>query len=98
MVEALAVRQALAVTRDKDFKSIILASDCIYQIQKIQARGIDRSSVGTMVGDIKRLSIVFSSRSCKHVRHLCNGAVHNLARSFELSFCELFIDEILECI
>jgi hypothetical protein len=67
MAEALAARQALAITTDKDFKSIILASDCIYLIQKIQARGIDCSSVGTMVGDIKRLSTVFSLRSCKHV-------------------------------
>jgi hypothetical protein len=91
LAEAMAVRQALAIARYKDFMSIVLASDRLSLTQKIQATGTDRSSVGTVVGDIKRLAAEFPPYFFKHVNRLCNSAAaHNLARSFELSLCKLF--------
>jgi hypothetical protein len=81
MAEAVAVRQALTVAMDKEFTSIVLASDYLSLVQKIQANGVD-----TVVGNVKRLAGGFSSCSFKHVNRLCNGATHILARSFEPSF------------
>jgi hypothetical protein len=98
LAEAVAVRQALATAGDKGFTDIVLASDCLPLIQKIQTAGMDRSGVGTVVGDIKRFATMFSLCSFKHVNRLCNGDAHILARCFEPSLCKLFVYVIPEMI
>ncbi|KAM0871325.1 hypothetical protein ACQ4PT_039455 [Festuca glaucescens] len=45
LAEAMAVRRALVVTRDKGFRDVILASDCLSVIQRIDASERDGSSV-----------------------------------------------------
>jgi hypothetical protein len=75
--EAIAVRQALLITRDKGFQKIILMSDCLSLIQRILSPGMDRLVVGTVVGDIKSLATEFSTVSFKHIgrkimsQHIC---------------------------
>jgi hypothetical protein len=85
LAEAVAVRRALASAGDMGFT---LASDCLPLIQKIQTAGMDRSGVGTVVGDIKRFATMFSLCSFKHI----------LARCFDPSLCKLFVDVIPEMI
>jgi hypothetical protein len=92
--EALAVRQAMEITRENGIQKIVLASDCQSLILKIQAPLPDRSEVGSLVGDIKRLSLSFLSCSFVHVGRLCNIAAHKLARSKEPSD---FIRDELSC-
>jgi hypothetical protein len=77
------------------FKSIVFA--CLSLIQKIQASGMNRSGVGTVVGNIKRLSAVFSSWSFKHVSRLCNGIAHSFSSFFKPSLCKLLVAVIAEC-
>jgi hypothetical protein len=50
--------------------------------------------VGTMVGDIKRLTSGFLSCSFMYVSRLCNVTAGKLARSKEPSVCKLYLDEI----
>jgi hypothetical protein len=77
LAEAIAVRQALSITRDKGFQKIILMSDCLSLIQRILSPGMDRLVVGTVVGDIKSLATEFSTVSFKHIgrkimsQHIC---------------------------
>jgi hypothetical protein len=74
LAEAVAVRQALSTAGDKGFTDNVLASDCLPL--KIQTAGMERSGVGTVVGDIKRFATMFSRCSFKHVNRLCNGATY----------------------
>lgn len=92
--EAVAVRHGLEIARAKGFQKIILASDCQSIILKIQATVVDRSMVGTVVGDIRKLASGFLSCSFMYVSRLCNVAAHKLARSKEPSVCKLYTDEI----
>jgi hypothetical protein len=94
--EDLAMRQALVITKDNGFVDIVIAPDCLWLIQKVNSLAMDRSAVGTMVGDIKRLASGFTRCSFKHVHRSLNVAAHVLARSYELSFCKIFIGVIPE--
>jgi hypothetical protein len=58
----------------------------------------DRTLVGSLVGDIQRLASEFFVCSFKHVGRKLNGAAHILARSSELSKCNLSFDVIPDCI
>jgi hypothetical protein len=62
----MAMRNTLAVTSDKGFQDIIVISDCLSLIQRITDRERDRSSIGTVVGDIKHLASGFYSCIFKH--------------------------------
>jgi hypothetical protein len=98
LAEALAVRRALALTREKGFRNIILESDCLSLIQKITASEKDRSPVGSVVGDIRSLASEFAICSFKHVGRKLNVAAHTLARCSEPSTCNLSFDVIPDCI
>jgi hypothetical protein len=92
LAEAIAVRQAMLITRDKGFQKIILMSDCLSLIQRIVSPGMDRSVVGTMVGDIKSLATEFSTVSFKHIGRKNNVAAHLLDRSSETTLCFFSFD------
>jgi ribonuclease HI len=77
LAEAIAVRQAMVVTRDNGFHHIILASDCLAVIQKISSKARDRSLVGSVIGDIKRLATEFDSCVFQHVGRKLNGVAIN---------------------
>ena len=59
LVEAMDVRWAMEVTRDKGLTNIRLVSDCLSLIQRIKAPERDRSDVGAVMSDIKRLATGF---------------------------------------
>jgi ribonuclease HI len=56
LAEAMAVRRALAIAKERGFQYIILASDCLSLMQRIQAKAMDHSVVGVVVRDIKFLA------------------------------------------
>jgi hypothetical protein len=66
MAEALAIRGALSTVLSNRFKDIVLASDCLSMIQRIQSPLFDRSEVGVLVSDIKLLAAKFNTCSFKH--------------------------------
>ena len=98
LAEATAARRALEVSKDKGFRCISLASDCLSLIQRIRSHSMDRSPVGSVVGDIKRLASEFDICSFKHVVRSSNGAAHVLARSSLLSSCNFYFDVVPDCI
>ena len=59
---------------------------------------MDRSPVGSVVGDIKRLATEFTVCSFKHIGWKLNVAAHLLARSSKLNFCNFYFDCVPECI
>ncbi|KAK1615141.1 hypothetical protein QYE76_020658 [Lolium multiflorum] len=59
MAEALAIRRALSVSKERGFQKIILVSDCLSLIQRISSTARDRSTLGIIVGDIKTLKTDF---------------------------------------
>jgi ribonuclease HI len=98
MAEALAIRGALSTVLSNGFKDIVLASDCLSMIQRIQSSLFDRSAVGALVSDIKLLAAKFNTCSFKHYGRKINQAAHILAHSCENSVCNISFDVIPECI
>ena len=81
MVEALAVRRAVYLAHDGHFSDVIFASDCLPLVQRLNSSVHDRSSIGSVVADIKYATSVFGSVIFKHVRRHLNVAAHLLAKS-----------------
>lgn len=83
VAEALAVRQALVLAKNAGFQKIQVASDCLTLINKLQGTGLDRSSIGAIVQDIKSAATKFLACDFNHVKRCCNEAAHVLAKSAE---------------
>ncbi|KAI4995184.1 hypothetical protein ZWY2020_035087 [Hordeum vulgare] len=98
LAEAMAARRALEVSRDNGFRCISMASDCLTLIQRIRSSSMDRSLVGSVVGDIKRLASEFDICSFKHVGRSSNVMAHVLARRSMLSSCNFYFDVVPECL
>ena len=98
IAEAVAIRNALMVSKDNGFNDIILLSDCLSIIQRILSPVRDRSSVGSVVSDIKKLATGFSTCSFKHCGRTLNVAAHTLARNSEANSCNISLNVIPECI
>uniref|UniRef100_A0A8R7P8F8 Reverse transcriptase zinc-binding domain-containing protein n=1 Tax=Triticum urartu TaxID=4572 RepID=A0A8R7P8F8_TRIUA len=81
LAESWALRQAVILARDEGLTSVIFASDCLSLVQRVNSSSIDRSEVGVVVSDIKRLVACFSSVSFCHVKRSLNAAAHILARA-----------------
>jgi hypothetical protein len=79
----MAIREALLLAENIKAQYIEVASDCLSVINKLQQPGLDRSSTGAIVYDIKFRTTKFLSCSFKHVNRLCNRAAHVLAKSAE---------------
>ena len=61
---------------------IIIASDCESLIKKLQSRVTDRSNIGIIIEDIKKVVCTSTvAFSFIHVNRYCNKAAHVLARS-----------------
>jgi ribonuclease HI len=98
LAEALALRRAMEITRERGHDRVIFASDCLSLIQRISSAGPDRSPVGSVVLDIKRLVESFSSATFRHVNRSLNEAAHILARTCDVS-SQGFISSLApECI
>ena len=83
VAEAMALRQALFLARERGMQRIMVASDCLSLINKIKEPNLDRSPTGAIVHDIKNWATKFMSCRFTHVYRSCNLAAHTLARSAE---------------
>jgi hypothetical protein len=61
LAEALACRRGLNLDRDEGFSKVMVASDCLSLVLRLQSAAKDRSGVGTVVADIKNLAASFFS-------------------------------------
>uniref|UniRef100_A0ACD5ZYS9 Uncharacterized protein n=1 Tax=Avena sativa TaxID=4498 RepID=A0ACD5ZYS9_AVESA len=98
MAEAIAVRRALTISRERSFQRIVLVSDCLALIQRISSPVRDRSILGTVVGDIKALKMDFQSCLFRFSSRKTNVVAHKLARSSEPLVCKFSVDVIPEFI
>uniref|UniRef100_A0ACD5VMN9 Uncharacterized protein n=1 Tax=Avena sativa TaxID=4498 RepID=A0ACD5VMN9_AVESA len=98
LAEAIAVRRALSITRDKGFQKLILLTDCLSLIHRILSSEKDRSAVGTVVSDIKCLATDFSTVSFRHIGRKLDVAAHLLARSSVATLCNFSFDALPESI
>jgi ribonuclease HI len=85
LAEALALRRAMEIARERGHDKIIFASDCLSLIQRISSARPDRSPVGSVVLDIKELAMGFSSVAFRHVNRSLNEAAHVLARTCDVN-------------
>jgi ribonuclease HI len=92
IAEALALRRALALARDEGFDKLVIASDCLSVVQRVNSSEVDRSMVGVVIQDIKALASGFSSVSFNHVYRPFNVSAHTLARSAEHLVSVIFTD------
>lgn len=90
LAEALAIRRALGLAKEEGLQHIVMASDCLTVIRRIQTSGRDRSGVGCVIEDIKKLASTFVLCSFMHVNRLSNLAAHSLAQNAELSTCTVY--------
>jgi hypothetical protein len=80
LAEALVVRKAALFALDEGFSKIIIASDYLSVIQRINSSVTDRSPYGIVIEDIKVISRRFTSCGFHHVLRVLNVAPHRLAR------------------
>ena len=98
LAESWALRQAVILARDEGLTSAIFASDCLSLVQRVNSSSIDRSEVGVVVSDIKRLVACFSSVSFCHVNWPLNVVAHKLVRSCEFASSKVVYYCTPECI
>jgi hypothetical protein len=67
-------------------------------IQRIPSQVKGRSSLGTVIGDIKTLATDFESRSFNFSGHKTNVVAHTLARCAESLVCNIFVGVVPELI
>jgi hypothetical protein len=95
---ALAVRHALMVAKDHGVKRVALVSDCMSLIQHINSRIQDRSSAGSVIGDIKSLATDFETCSFRFSSRNSNVVAHKLARSAKSLVSNISVGVIPELI
>jgi hypothetical protein len=98
LAESWALHCAVSLARDEGLVSVVFASDCLSLVQRITSSTNDRSEVGAVVGDIKRLTTSFSSVSFGHVRRALNVAAHILSRSCEFAVSRVVSYSTPDCI
>jgi hypothetical protein len=95
LAEALAVRCALKFIFDQSWKKVIIALDCLNLVRKLRAKGMDRSHVGAIVQDIKKMADNLEEISFVYDSRCCNQAAHILARSVEqTTSSSVWLDEV----
>ena len=85
MAEVLALRSALSFAVEEGFGRLLMASDCLSVIQRVSSSEVDRSALGAVTEDIKRLACLAPSCSFIHVFRGANALAHYLARACEYS-------------
>jgi hypothetical protein len=98
IAEALAMRRALTLACEEGFDKVIVASDCLSLVLRINDSTVDQSQVDVVVQDIKALSSEFSIVSFIHAGRQCNVAAHTLARSAEQFVSFISRNSIPDCI
>jgi ribonuclease HI len=98
LAEAIAVRRALALAREEGFDKIMVATDCLSLVNRINNSILDRSFLGVVIQDIKKEATLFNSYSFFHVPRKRNVAAHVLARRSETFGSVSFRSVPPECI
>jgi ribonuclease HI len=98
LAEALAIRRALALAREEGFDKIMVASDCLSVVHRINNSTQDRSFLGVVIEDIKKETMSFTSYSFFHIPRKCNESTHVLAKRSELSGNVRFCSVAPDCI
>jgi ribonuclease HI len=98
VAEALALRRAISIAREKDVQRVIFVSDCRFLILRLNSSAQDRSQVGSVVTDILKVASGFTSVVFQHVGRSINEASHTLARSCNFSSLGFISDVAPECI
>ena len=98
LAESIAARKALSFALEEGMESVILATDCLSIVRRINSKAFDRSGCGPVIEDIKHLLAKFPSSSICHVRHEQNVAAHLLARSSEQLVCRVWCGVPPDCI
>jgi hypothetical protein len=81
VAKATAVRAALSFAHEEHLDNLIVATDCLTVVKRVESKMKDRSSCGPIIKDIKNLIKAFSSCSIIHVSRFQNVVAHCLARS-----------------
>jgi hypothetical protein len=76
VAEALALHRALSLAETEGFDRVIVASDCLSLIQRLNGSEVDRSSAGVVVEYIKAQVSWFASVPFIHVYRQCNVTAH----------------------
>jgi hypothetical protein len=92
LAEALAVRCALALVREEGFDKIILASNCLSVIQRINSPLMDRTDIDVVIQDVKAMMTDFSSVEFLHISRLLNVLAYILARRAKTFSFSIFCD------
>ncbi|KAG9129294.1 hypothetical protein Leryth_015680 [Lithospermum erythrorhizon] len=82
--ELLAIKFAVGFLHQHSFELVIIESDCMTAIGKINAEVEDLSMVGNIVADIKRVALLFGECLFAHTRSNCNICAHLMAKSATL--------------
>jgi ribonuclease HI len=98
LAEALVLRRALSLADDEGICKLVVVSDCLSAIQRIQSTAMDRRLVGVVIQDIKEFANNFTNIYFSHVRRQCNESAHILARSAERFVSSVFRNFAPECI
>jgi hypothetical protein len=91
LAEALAIRREVSFAHTQGHRFLIVASDCLSLIHRLNDSAMDRSGLGAVVADIKLMATSFQSCSFKHIPRGLNSVAHQLARSSELSSFLVFM-------
>uniref|UniRef100_A0A8I6Y3E3 Reverse transcriptase domain-containing protein n=1 Tax=Hordeum vulgare subsp. vulgare TaxID=112509 RepID=A0A8I6Y3E3_HORVV len=94
LAEAMAVRRGLLAAHSRGAHRIILASDCLSFIQHITSPGMDLSTLGAVIADIRSMASDFQSCMFQFHRRCYNVVAHKLARNAESSSCNISVGVI----
>jgi hypothetical protein len=85
LAECLAMGRAIQFAQAEGHQHIILASDYLSVVQRLTDSALDRSTLGGVITDIKRIVTSFSSCIFRHISRGLNSVAHLLGRSCENS-------------
>ncbi|KAL0427145.1 UNVERIFIED_CONTAM: hypothetical protein Slati_2889300 [Sesamum latifolium] len=80
LVEAFVAREAISFAHTFQWPRIILEGDCSNIIAKLSAPGLDSSSVGPILRDVKFIAADFTRCHFSHICKTGNRVAHYLAR------------------
>uniref|UniRef100_A0A8I6Z987 RNase H type-1 domain-containing protein n=1 Tax=Hordeum vulgare subsp. vulgare TaxID=112509 RepID=A0A8I6Z987_HORVV len=89
LAEAIAIQRGLQFALCEGIQEVLLGSDCLTVVQRINSLGQGRSICGPVIQDIKQLRASVTSCSIFHVRREQNVAAHLLARSCNQLECRV---------
>ncbi|KAI4976163.1 hypothetical protein ZWY2020_049770 [Hordeum vulgare] len=98
LAEAIAIQRGLQFALCEGIQEVLLGSDCLTVVQRINSLSQDRSICGPVIHDIKQFRASFTSCSIFHVRREQNVVAHLLARSCNQLECLVWRGVSPECI